>query len=666
MSKEKNILYLGAAYYPEDWDESEQASDIVKMKEAGINIVRMGEFAWHNMEPREGEFDFEWLHRVVDRLGKAGIKTILGTPTATPPVWLTEKYPDMLLLDRQGRRQTHGGRRHCCSNNEQYRKYSKRIAVKMAGEFGSDPNVVGWQIDNEINGSECCCPVCVKKFHEYLEAKYGKIENLNRQWNLNLFSQAYSDFSQIPAPVVGWQNPHLLTEWDVFQGESQISFVHMQADAMRPCTDAPIGTDLMPINRADYEKMNEDLDVVEFNHYNEKENLNEADFWFDYIRPLKDRPFWNTETATCWNGSTAITQTIKPEGFCVVNSWLPVALGAEANLYWLWRTHWAGHELNHGSVLESSGRTMHIFGEVQEVAAGFRKAADFIQETKVQADVAVQFTSLNWNLSSVQQLVAKPGESRGLWNGYYMEKIMNMFYQPFQNAGTRVDVIGAGNDLSKYKLLVSGLMLTTEEKGMREHVAQWVRDGGVWLVGPMTDLRNSIGAHYTDRETGFLEELTGATLRYCIPDRDGMIESRWSDGTKFHGNEWYQLYENAGEPLVTVTGGHSAIIGKSVVAVRKVGKGAVILMGTFPCESDLKRIVEYALHLSGAFRLRTTGQVTVVPRKGKEREGLVLLETAHAPAFCEIPGRMTDILTGKEYSGKIELSPYQVLVLEKK
>ena len=89
MSKEKNILYLGAAYYPEDWDESEQASDIVKMKEAGINIVRMGEFAWHNMEPREGEFDFEWLHRVVDRLGKAGIKTILGTPTATPPVWLT-------------------------------------------------------------------------------------------------------------------------------------------------------------------------------------------------------------------------------------------------------------------------------------------------------------------------------------------------------------------------------------------------------------------------------------------------------------------------------------------------------------------------------------------------------------------------------------------------
>ena len=142
--------YLGVAYYPEAWPEEEMAKDIAQMKDAGIHVARMGEFAWSKMEPREGEFHFEWLHRVINALADAGIATILGTPTATPPIWLSRKYPNIMKENETGRRRQHGGRRHCCSNNPHYRAASARIVEAMAKEVGENENVIGWQIDNEI------------------------------------------------------------------------------------------------------------------------------------------------------------------------------------------------------------------------------------------------------------------------------------------------------------------------------------------------------------------------------------------------------------------------------------------------------------------------------------------------------------------------------------
>ena len=171
-----NRILLGANYYPEDWDASLIDFDIEKMKECGFNIVRIAEFSWKKMEPVEGEYDFAWLHRVVDKMYAAGIGVILGTPTATPPHWFVKKYPEALMLHEDGVRNSHGGRRHCCSNNPDYIRYSEKIVEKLAKEFGGDPSVIGWQIDNEIyhNGIGCCCEHCIKAFHEYLTEKYGE------------------------------------------------------------------------------------------------------------------------------------------------------------------------------------------------------------------------------------------------------------------------------------------------------------------------------------------------------------------------------------------------------------------------------------------------------------------------------------------------------------
>ena len=133
--------FLGVAYYPEDWDVSEIDKDIAKMLSIGINVARIGEFAWRKMEPRDGEFDFSWMHLVVEKLKDAGIGVVIGTPTATPPVWLTKKYPDMFAQYKNGRVMQHSGRRHACSNHPEYLKYSLRIVEKLAKEFGNDEAV---------------------------------------------------------------------------------------------------------------------------------------------------------------------------------------------------------------------------------------------------------------------------------------------------------------------------------------------------------------------------------------------------------------------------------------------------------------------------------------------------------------------------------------------
>ena len=228
VNQNEKIPMLGTAYYPEAWDENEQERDIALMQKAGLKVVRMAEFAWSKMEPAEGEFHFEWLHGVIDKLEDAGIKVILGTPSATPPIWLEEKDPSMMVVYENDCRAQHGARRKNCSNNLTYRKYAARITEKMAIEFGADSRVIGWQIDNEIEPLEngCFCHACKKKFAEHLRQKYGTIENLNQRWNLNLWSQNYDKFEQVPMPKSHtFHNPHLMYEWKEFQSDSHVDFV---------------------------------------------------------------------------------------------------------------------------------------------------------------------------------------------------------------------------------------------------------------------------------------------------------------------------------------------------------------------------------------------------------------------------------------------------------
>ncbi len=651
-------IYLGANYYPEDWDETLIDSDIVKMKECGFNVVRIAEFAWKKMEPTPGNFCFDWLHNVVDKMRSAGIGVIMGTPTATPPHWLMKQYPDIATLSPSGVRTSHGGRRHCCSSHPEYLKYSKIIVEKLGEEFGADPGVIGWQIDNEIYAWEpgCCCPYCQAEFHKHLREKYKSVEEINRAWNLNLFSQAYDDIDDIPVPVNTWHNPHIRLEWNLSQTKNHLNFVHMQAEILKRYTRAPIGTDTMPFNGFDYRELNQPLDVAQFNHYNTADNLTTAAMWMDYMKHFSKIPFWNTETQPCWNGSTSPGMPLLPEGFIYMNTWLPIMLGGGANLYWLWRTHWAGHELMHGAVLDTCGRYTHANGEIRHAARDFEKVNDLLCSTTAQSDTALLFTSLNWNIRKSQTINDSIRDDTGF---------VTDFYRRLLPVGIHPDVIDAREPLDGYKLLFSPSAYTLEDGDFQKRVIDWVKEGGVWVVGPLTDIRTAIGTKYQRAPYGFLEDLLDARLAYTIPYDNGQITMVNECGDTVKGHGIFELFDDGNfEKLLTVREGHSALIGKHAVIGRTVGKGYVILLGTIPDQKEFERLARLAADIAKLDVDQVSRGGMITKRVSDERT--VYIAAAIDGISCEyaFEGKRRDLLTDQIHEGKITLAPYQVAVLE--
>ena len=191
--------YIGAAYYPELWEESEVERDILRCKELGINTLRIGEFAWEKMEPQEGVFAFDWLKRVVDKLYAAGIYTVLCTPSATPPRWLLNKYPETRMVMHDLIRADVSSRCHTCKTSKIIREKNRKVVEGMARAFAGHPGVIGWQLDNEIYPytEGCYCENCKAAFREWLRARFGTIDALNKAWGMARWSLSYSDFSEV-------------------------------------------------------------------------------------------------------------------------------------------------------------------------------------------------------------------------------------------------------------------------------------------------------------------------------------------------------------------------------------------------------------------------------------------------------------------------------------
>ncbi len=668
MNRTPGAPWLGAAYYPEDWPEELMAEDIRLMREAGMNVMRVGEFAWSRMEPREGEYDLAWLHRVVERLHEAGIATILCTPSATPPAWFTSSHPDALMLRADGRRAQHGARRHCCSNNPEYRAATARIVRQLAREFAGKPGVIGWQLDNEIYPWDrgCCCPECVRRFQAYLRERYGSVEALNRAWCLTLWSQEYQSFDQVPPPMEHtFHHPSLVEAYLRFQSDSHAEFLEMQADLLRAGgVDAPIGTDMMPFGGQNYVRTNHKLDVVQFNHYNDEGNLWQAAFWMDFLRPLKPAPFWNTETSTCWNGGTTAAG-YRERGFCRANSWLPIALGGEMNCYWLWRAHWAGQELMHGSVISSCGRPLHIFDEVQEVANGFERAREFLTGSPcTPSGLALHFSGEAWNTFLAQPMTPKLAPSGARRDYPYLHTLLEGAYRPLLEAQFRPDVIDPAADLAPYRLVYSPLLPCIEEGNLAARLTPWLEQGGIWIAGPLTDVRNPDGAKYVHAPFGRLEELAGVHCPYQVPGHPRDFTVHWWDGSTSAGGYWYDGFEcgQGTESLGEYTEGPLA--GLAAAAWRRVGRGGVIVLGTQPGPATLVQLIRWA---GGKVNVGPVAEASenllVVPRAGQAGEGLVCVELHNRPARLQLPQPMTDLLSGERVEGEVAIEPFGVRVL---
>lgn len=659
-------LYMGSAFYPEIYgkDLPTLERDIEMMKKGGFNAVRIAEFSWSCMEPHDGVFDFGWLHELVDRLYENGIYSILCTPSVTPPDWMTKKYPETLKMNDDGNRKQHGARRHCCSNSRIYRNYVRRINTRMAQEFAGHPAVIGWQLDNEISPERrgCSCPACMEKFHEHLARKFGTVEELNARWYLKLWSQEYESFEDVPHPhELTWSHPALIAEYIEFQSDTNAEFLHEQAETLRENgVTVPIGTDMMPIYTQNYPKTVAPLDVVQFNHYHSRENLWEAGFWFDYMQSLKpDVPFWVTETCTSANGSTSSSGLEYPLGFNRVNSLMPFAFGAAMNNYWLWRAHPGGHELMHGSVLTSQGRPVFNFNECEDVSRILTAAEDFLTGTKADyRGFAMSVSCKSDVMFNAQPTVA--GFS-------YRRFIMDAWHDLF-GSGMLPRLLEPCMPLDGVKVLYSPYLITLEEGNFAERLRAWIEAGGIWIAGPMTDIRNADGAKYLDSPFGMIEKLTGITCDYGITahtvpalvDWNGKEAEAavWTDVYSLQENqEVLAIYRSKSEP--------SPFDGGAAAAWCPVGKGGVIVLGTQPSREALQEIVAYAFEKAGMTAgVRSSENVVVVPRSGAA-EGIVLCEVNHEKGEVYLDGAYQDVVSGEQVSGTVSVEPYTFQILKK-
>ena len=209
---DKDLTLTGVYYYPEHWDESQWERDFKKMHELGFEFTHFAEFAWAQLEPEEGRYDFAWLDKAVALAAKYDLKVIMCTSTATPPVWMSRKYPEILLKNEDGTVLDHGARQHASFASPLYRELSYKMIEKLAQHYGNDSRIVGWQLDNEPAVQFDYNPKAEQAFRDYLRAKYNhNIQLLNDAWGTAFWSEAYSSFDEITLPkrVQMFMNHHL-------------------------------------------------------------------------------------------------------------------------------------------------------------------------------------------------------------------------------------------------------------------------------------------------------------------------------------------------------------------------------------------------------------------------------------------------------------------------
>jgi beta-galactosidase len=230
-------MKIGTYYYPEQWPTEQWERDFDNIAAMGLQIVHMAEFAWYAMEPRPGQFQFEWLDRCMELAAARKLEVILCTPTAAPPIWLSHEHPDTLPVDIHGTRGRFGGRRHYSPTSPAFREATARVVTAMADRYGNHPSVIGWQIDNEYGAPHDQSEATHQAFREYLKQKYGTIENLNQAWGCQFWNTYYTDFSQILLPPdhePRYGNPHHVLEGQRFWSRAFADFNKLQADILKP------------------------------------------------------------------------------------------------------------------------------------------------------------------------------------------------------------------------------------------------------------------------------------------------------------------------------------------------------------------------------------------------------------------------------------------------
>ena len=665
-------FWYGAAYYPEHWSVEDRAQDAQRMAEAGFNCVRMAEFAWSVVEPEEGRYDFSLFDEVIAELGAQGIHTILGTPTAAPPRWLTYAHPDVLRVNAEGVRMQHGSRQHACLTGETFRAYSRAITQAMADHFAASPHVIGWQTDNELNChfSECHCDHCQAAFRAFLRERYGDdIDTLNAAWGTVFWSQKYTDFDQVQTPKndrPAYANPAHLLDYTRFISWNTTRFQHEQVEILRAAGPHWFVTHNGTFAHTDYRgQFGQDLDFLSYDVYP----------FFD--TDPAHRPFsqaFNLDRARAWTGNFMVPEqqsgpggqapylhdTPEP-GEVRRMAYTSIAHGADSLLFFRWRTCRFGAEEYWRGILDHDNVPRGCYGEVKQIGKELQVIAPEVMATHVRVDVGIAaadvdvedaHAAISFGLPSPNQIAAE-------------------VHATFLNQGYAVGCVHPSDDLSGLKVYIIPHWALFDPAWL-PGLESFVQGGGVLVIGARTatkDLQNNVVAA---TPPGILSKLTGIRVveygRQNARDQRPLNLRFYPGNARAHSQYWYERLDALPGTNTIARWEERHLQLKTAATRRKTGEGAVVYIGTYLTEPVIEGLIPFLQGLRedlAPLWPEIPAGVHVTLRED-ERKRLWFITNANERVVSvpSVPAG-TDLTTGRTVTGgRLFMQKNQVMVIK--
>ncbi len=482
--KMDTFLY-GAAFYEEYMPEDRLDKDVQLMQQAGLNVVRVGESTWSLWEPEDGRFEFAWMDRIVERLARAQIRVIMGTPTYSIPPWMFKEHPEILVTRLDGQKATYGIRQNMDITNPDFLRYAERAIRKIAEHYRDNRTIIGYQIDNETTSYGTAGPNVQAGFVRYLQEKFSSVDRLNKIWGLVYWGQSLHDWSEVP-PRNGILNPGWKLEWDRYQDSLATHYLAWQAalvrEYLRP--DQFVMQDFGGATRSDVNEyaISKSLDIAGINPYHPTQDLYDGEgssYGGDFARSLKGANYLVTETNAQTIGWDSRTQFPPYDGQLRQDVYLMAATGANMVEYWHWHSLHYGQETYWKGVLPHDLEPGRAYAEVARTAHELQRIGPRIVDLKASHPVALLYSNDSRRGTDYMPfLVSQPGGDMP-WShpgGYDVE--MRRLYRALYRLNVGVDfVFPETADLSAYKVVVAPPLYIASD-ALLERLVDYVRAGG--------------------------------------------------------------------------------------------------------------------------------------------------------------------------------------------
>lgn len=671
-------MVLGTCYYPEHWERTDWEPDMRRMLAHGIKVIRVAEFAWSKVEPQEGIYCFNFWDDFLDTAHRIGMKVIFSTPTATPPAWLTEAYPEVLNVDINGARYYHGNRQHANHTSEKYIELSRKIVEKLAQHYGKHPAIIGWQLDNEFNCSlnEFYAESDDQAFRKFVKNKYETIEALNDAWGTVFWNQTYTDWQEVHIPrkvPLNAGNPHQQLDYIRFISESTCEYAQMQSDIIKKYKKADdfITTNGIFGNLDSHRLTRESLNFFMYDSY--------PDFAYEYdgnkLTGLKDRK-WSRNLsvirsispvfgimeqqagAVGWN--TGMESCAPRPGQMSLWTIQSIAHGADYISFFRWRTSIIGTEIYWHGLLDYSGRENRRMRELQALYANIEKLNE-VAGGIYQASVAVLKDYDNEWDSQID-----------VWHNRVETCSKDGIYTAAQLTHTPLDYVyltetTSIEELASYKVLFypHASILTMQRVQLLE---EYVRGGGILVFGCRTGYKEIHGKCVRALLPGLARELTGTDVEEYsfVPPDETEIYADWK-GSKLKVSVFMDMLNPMGtDTVILARYGNGMYEGEGALTERSLGKGKVYYFGGAFDEQTTRIFLN---------RLRATepyGEVLGLPeccelavRKKEDTEYLFVLNYTKDAVQIDVKEPLYNLYTGENWEGIYMLPGYGTLVFRR-